>query len=142
MKVVRVRRGHSPNCSSAGFVVGTALLSAVAGAAVINAFAAKMARYGRARKEGGGALLQVEGGLVDPERLSVAQGLRTTAWVGGLVGIGCSVAGQAVLARFGWWTQVIPISLLVMAVAFYLAGLRFRVLTPQGLAALRGQRDK
>lgn len=38
-RVLRVRRGRSPNCSSAGSVVGLALASAVAGAAAINAFA-------------------------------------------------------------------------------------------------------
>jgi radical SAM protein with 4Fe4S-binding SPASM domain len=43
--VLRVQRGRAPNCSSAGSVVGAALVSAVAGAAVWNAFASAFARW-------------------------------------------------------------------------------------------------
>lgn len=39
MKLLRVRRGHSPNCSATGSVVGLALASAVGCAAIVNAFA-------------------------------------------------------------------------------------------------------
>ncbi|MCO4744945.1 MAG: radical SAM protein [Proteobacteria bacterium] len=39
MKILAVRRGRAPNCSSAGMLVGAAIASAVVGAAVINAFA-------------------------------------------------------------------------------------------------------
>lgn len=38
-----VRAGHAPNCSSAGAVVGAVLLSAVLGAAWLNAFAGRIA---------------------------------------------------------------------------------------------------
>lgn len=41
----RVWRGHAPNCSASGSVVGTALLSAVAVAAVLNAYADRFARW-------------------------------------------------------------------------------------------------
>ena len=39
--LIRLRRGHAPNCSSAGSFVGVALTSAVAAAALINAFASR-----------------------------------------------------------------------------------------------------
>lgn len=39
MKLLRVRRGHSPNCSATGSIVGLALASAVGCAAIVNAFA-------------------------------------------------------------------------------------------------------
>ena len=39
MKLLRIRRGHSPNCSATGSVVGLALASAVGCAAIVNAFA-------------------------------------------------------------------------------------------------------
>ncbi|MCB9689495.1 MAG: radical SAM protein [Alphaproteobacteria bacterium] len=46
--VLAVRRGHSPNCSATGSVVGLALVSAVACAAVVNAFAERFATWRRA----------------------------------------------------------------------------------------------
>lgn len=37
--LLRIRRGHSPNCSATGSFIGTAIASAAVGAAVINAYA-------------------------------------------------------------------------------------------------------
>jgi hypothetical protein len=74
-------------------------------------------------------------GLVDPERLVVAQGLRTTAWVGALIGVSCAIVAQLALGRFGWWAQTIPLSLLLVAAVFVVAGRRFRVLTESGRRA-------
>ncbi len=45
MTVRSVQRGRAPNCSSAGSLVGAALVSAVAGAAVFNAYAAAFAEW-------------------------------------------------------------------------------------------------
>lgn len=45
--VTGVRRGHAPNCSATGSVVGLALVSAVACAAVVNAFADRFAAWRR-----------------------------------------------------------------------------------------------
>jgi radical SAM protein with 4Fe4S-binding SPASM domain len=45
--ILRVRRGRSPNCSAVGSVVGLALVSAVVGAAIVNAFADRLARWGQ-----------------------------------------------------------------------------------------------
>lgn len=66
--VLTVRRGRAPNCSATGAVVGVALLSAVACAAIVNAFADRLAAWTKAppapgddppkvRREDGGALL-------------------------------------------------------------------------------------
>ncbi len=49
--VLRVRPGHSPNCSAAGSVVGAALLTAVGVAAVLNAFAGRLSAW---RRDGDG----------------------------------------------------------------------------------------
>lgn len=52
-----LRQGHAPNCSSAGAVVGMALLSAVLGSAVLNFYAARLAalvRRGPSGDHGGG----------------------------------------------------------------------------------------
>ena len=62
---LRVRRGRSPNCSAVGSVVGLALVSAVVGAAIVNAFADRLARWiagppGDASPSGGGS--STEGG--------------------------------------------------------------------------------
>jgi radical SAM protein with 4Fe4S-binding SPASM domain len=48
-----VRLGHAPNCSSAGSLVGAALLSSVAAAVVINTLAHRLTRWLR-RPPGGG----------------------------------------------------------------------------------------
>jgi radical SAM protein with 4Fe4S-binding SPASM domain len=45
VKIRSLRRGHSPNCSSAGSVVGAALISAALGGAVLNAYADRLARW-------------------------------------------------------------------------------------------------
>jgi radical SAM protein with 4Fe4S-binding SPASM domain len=45
MGLFAVRRGRSPNCSATGSVVGLALLSLTAAAAVVNAFADRFARW-------------------------------------------------------------------------------------------------
>ncbi len=47
MTVLKVRRGHSPNCSASGTVVGLAILSWVAAAAVLNGFADRFAGWTR-----------------------------------------------------------------------------------------------
>jgi hypothetical protein len=71
---------------------------------------------------------------VDPERLAVAQGFATTARVGALFAIACGLVAQLTLSRFGWWAQVIPLSLLAMAGAFFVAGRRFQARTDKGSA--------
>ena len=97
------------------------------------AAAAALARPQRAGPEATREL--IARGLLDAERLSIAQGLRTTAWAGGLLGIACAIVAQFTLSRFGWWAQIIPLSLLLMAVTFLIAGRRFRVLTEKGARA-------
>lgn len=60
--VTSVRRGHSPNCSATGLVVGTALLTVAAAGVLVNTFADRLAAYPadpppeppRVRREGGG----------------------------------------------------------------------------------------
>ncbi len=47
-----VWRGHAPNCSSSGSVVGVALVSAVAAATVVNIWAARFLRWRRGVEEG------------------------------------------------------------------------------------------
>ncbi len=42
---LRIRRGRSPNCSAVGSVVGIAIVSAIAGAAVVNAWADRFLRW-------------------------------------------------------------------------------------------------
>ena len=67
MTLRSVRRGHSPNCSSAGSVVGAALISAALGGAVLNAYADRLARWLRkeddarpkVRREDFGAIVAV-----------------------------------------------------------------------------------
>lgn len=54
----------------------------------------------------------------DPERTAVARGLRTTAWVGTLVAIGCSLFAYVFLPRLGPWIQLIPAGMVVVAVMF------------------------
>lgn len=77
----------------------------------------------------------IERGLIDRERLTVAQGLRTTAWAGGLLGAACAVVAELTLGRFGWWAQVIPLSLVLLAAVFLVSGRRFEVLTESGRTA-------
>ncbi len=48
-----VWRGHAPNCSSSGSVVGMALVSAVATAAIVNAWAARFLRWKKGEAPGG-----------------------------------------------------------------------------------------
>jgi hypothetical protein len=54
----------------------------------------------------------------DPERVTVARGLRTTAWVGTMVAIGCSAFAWVFLPRLGRWIQLIPAGMIVVAVMF------------------------
>lgn len=72
-----VHRGHAPNCSSSGSVVGIALVSAVAATAVVNAWALRFLRWAegqgppgpapRLRREAdGSALLALPGGPEEP----------------------------------------------------------------------------
>lgn len=72
MRVLSVRRGHAPNCSSAGSVVGVALASSTAFAAVLGLWAHRFATWRqppgggppapmRQRAEGFGALLALPG---------------------------------------------------------------------------------
>lgn len=84
--LVAVRRGHTPNCSATGAVVGAALLSVVAAAAVVNAFADRFSRWRQKPEEGAkirpetfGAFLMLPGSaallLVDPNAAAAAEGL-------------------------------------------------------------------
>ncbi len=45
MSLLRLRRGHAPNCSSGSSVVGLALVSAVAAGAILNTFADRFRRW-------------------------------------------------------------------------------------------------
>ena len=56
----------------------------------------------------------------DPERMAVARGLRTTAWVGTLVAIGCAAFAYFVMPRLGVWVQLIPGSMIFVAGLFVL----------------------
>ncbi|MCK6504307.1 radical SAM protein [Myxococcota bacterium] len=80
-----VHRGHAPNCSSSGSVVGVALVSAVAATAVVNAWALRFLRWAegqgppgappRLRREAdGSALLALPGGTEDPPGEEAAAG--------------------------------------------------------------------
>jgi hypothetical protein len=71
-------------------------------------------------------------GLVDGERLRVREGFRTTALVGGALALACAGAAQLLLGRFGWWAQLIPASMLFVAIWFLLAARIFNVRTPLG----------
>jgi hypothetical protein len=80
-------------------------------------------------------------GLIDPERLSVGTGLRTTAFVGTVVALLCALLSHLVLWRFDWWPQIVPASMIVVAILFLVFASRFRVLTIEGerlRARLRG----
>ena len=56
--------------------------------------------------------------LPDPERTSLARALRTTAWVGSLVAIGCAVFAYLFLPRLGPWIQLIPTGMILTAIMF------------------------
>lgn len=71
-------------------------------------------------------------GLIDQERWRVREGFRATALVGGLFALVCAGLAQLFLGRFGWWAQLIPLSMLVVAVWFLLATTVFSVRTPLG----------
>lgn len=84
MRLLSIRRGRAPNCSSAGMLVGAALASAVVGAAVLNAFADRFSRRGddggeRVRREDFGAIVAVE----DPPALLFVDELPAGRTVGG-----------------------------------------------------------
>lgn len=68
MRVLAIRRGHAPNCSSAGSLVGMALVSSVAYAALIGAWAHRFASWGtrpaRQRGEGFGAMIALPGAIL------------------------------------------------------------------------------
>lgn len=61
----------------------------------------------------------------DPERVVVGRGLRTTAWVGTLVAIGCSLFAYFFLPRLGPWIQLIPAGMIVVAIMFVFLGRRW-----------------
>lgn len=63
MTILRVRRGHAPNCSATGSVVGLAIGGAFAAAVVLNAFADRFARW--VRPPSGGAS-DPQGGVDGP----------------------------------------------------------------------------
>ena len=56
--------------------------------------------------------------LPDPERTGLARGLRTTAWVGTLVAIGCAMFAYLFLPRLGRWIQLIPAGMILTAIMF------------------------
>lgn len=89
MTVLKVRRGHSPNCSASGTVVGLAIVSLVAAAAVLNAFADRFARFTRGGGTGGdggpdGATPEPDGDPPSPADDAAGPRLRREAF-GGIV---------------------------------------------------------
>lgn len=68
MKLLAIRRGHAPNCSSAGSLVGAALVSSVVFSAILGAWAHRFASWGkqpaRQRGEGFGAMLALPGAIL------------------------------------------------------------------------------
>ena len=84
-----VRRGRSPNCSAVGSVVGIALVSAVAGAAVVNAFASRFLRW--VDGSGGGSEEEPKTGGEAPEPSGGAPRLRYEA-DGGILAIDAPAA--------------------------------------------------
>ncbi len=79
--------------------------------------------------------------LADSARVGAAEGLRTAGLVCVILGGGLFVAAQYVRDSFGGWTLAVPWSVVAVGVLFLVAGGRFTVLTPEGLAArdaLRG----
>jgi radical SAM protein with 4Fe4S-binding SPASM domain len=97
--MISVRRGHCPNCSASGAVVGLALLSAAAAAVVVNSFADRFSRWregqapgAKVRDETGAAWLALPGTaallLVDP---TTAQAAREAGAV--QIGAGAEVSG-------------------------------------------------
>lgn len=76
----RLHAGHAPNCSAAGSLVGVALVSAVAGAALLNAWAGRLASAGssvrlRPGPDGGGTAHHPDGAVADVDE-DAAQALR------------------------------------------------------------------
>jgi radical SAM protein with 4Fe4S-binding SPASM domain len=84
MQIILLRRGHCPNCSASGAVVGLALLSAAAAAVLVNSFADRFSRWregppqggAKVRDEAGAAWLALPGTaallLVDPAAAAAA----------------------------------------------------------------------
>lgn len=68
-----------------------------------------------------------EAGLVDADRITVRSGLATTAWVTVAFAVVCAGIAAAALGRFGWWAQLIPGSMLVVALMFGVASRRLSV---------------
>lgn len=89
--VLWVRRGHAPNCSATGVVVGAALLSAVAAAAVVNAFADRFARARRGSEPPSGE----PAARVRPERFGALVALPGLA---GLLAVSPDAAAEALAA--------------------------------------------
>ncbi len=73
--------------------------------------------------------------LLEPERVTVASGLRTTGWLGLVFGALCAVVAWLTLGRFGFWPQLFSGSLLLVAVAFLIATRWFRPMSRPGEAA-------
>jgi len=71
-------------------------------------------------------------GLVDPERVSVASGLKVSGVATLLMALVCAAAVPIWLARYGPWAYAVPAGVAVLAVMLFVAGTRFVILTPAG----------
>jgi len=98
----------------------------------LSAAATDALRRGSAPRNASVARELVEHGLVDPDRLAVGTGLRTTVLVGILVALFCAFVGRVVLWRFEWWPQIVPASMAAVSLLFLVFARWFRVLTDEG----------
>jgi hypothetical protein len=79
----------------------------------------------------------VAAGLVDPERLSVASGLKASGLATVGMAIACAAVVPLLLSRYGVSAHAVPAGMAVLGVMLFVAGLRFVVLTPAGHRAAR-----
>lgn len=74
----------------------------------------------------------IENGLVDPDRLSAAAGLKLSGLVVIGLGVACAAVVPWLLPRFGWWPEAVPAGMVVLGVMLGLAGARFTILSAAG----------
>jgi hypothetical protein len=61
----------------------------------------------------------------DPDKLMVARGLRFTAWLGAGFALGLAIVSHLSLGFLGVWLQLIPASMILVALAFALSARRW-----------------
>jgi hypothetical protein len=74
----------------------------------------------------------IESGLVDPDRLSAAAGLKLSGFVVAGLGVACAAVVPWLLPRFGWWPEAVPAGMVVLGAMLAVAGYRFTILSAAG----------